>query len=721
MAKSFYISPTAQNSGLTSVCLGLVRALDEIGVRVGFFKPISHSNTSTPDSSIHFAKALSNISCPQAITLAQAQALISKGKKSQLLENIIQNFYIAKQNYDLIIIEGVVPEVDEAYTQQLNADIANSLDSEIILLTPITVADNTLNEEALTTHLELAFGSFSTTQKNIIGCILNKVGSSVNLEKSDDLIHITKTSNTSNALNSYSPTDYSKLKPFSDGLKLIGQIPLTPSLQFPRVIDIAMALDLSTQNSFNNNELLKERRVASISICARRVENLVSELKPGTLLITPGDRNDILLAACMATQNGTPLAGIILTGNFQPNPDIISLCRPALSAGLPIFSTKFDTFETAVKLSKLNDKVPLDDVERINNVVTAISENIDTRWLKKICTQEKASRLSPAAFRFQLSEQSRAANKTIILPEGNEPRTICAAAICHQRKLAKCILLGNSSDIIEIANAKGITLPHDLVIMNPDNIREHYVKPMTELRKHKKLSPQMALAMLEDNVVLGTMMLALNEVDGLVSGAIHTTANTVRPAFQLIKTQDNTNIVSSVFFMCLPEQVLVYGDCAINPDPNAEQLAEIAIQSADSATAFGINPKVAMISYSTGESGEGADVEKVREATRIAQAKRPDLIIDGPLQYDAAAVESVGKKKAPDSKVAGKATVFIFPDLNTGNTTYKAVQRSANVISIGPMLQGLKKPVNDLSRGALIEDIVFTVALTAVQASQKDK
>jgi phosphate acetyltransferase len=288
--------------------------------------------------------------------------------------------------------------------------------------------------------------------------------------------------------------------------------------------------------------------------------------------------------------------------------------------------------------------------------------------------------------------------------------------MCQNRGIAQCILLAKRDDVEAIAQARGIILPEGLEIIEPESIRERYIAPMVELRKGK-LTSQLAEAQLQDTVVLGTMMLALNEVDGLVSGAIHTTANTVRPAFQLIKTAPNSSLVSSVFFMLLPEQVVVYGDCAINPDPTAIELAEIAIQSADSAAAFGIEPRVAMISYSTGESGTGSDVDKVREATRIAQERRPDLMIDGPLQYDAAAIESVGLQKAPNSKVAGRATVFVFPDLNTGNTTYKAVQRSANVVSVGPMLQGLNKPVNDLSRGALVEDIVYTIALTAIQAA----
>ncbi|MBF2947328.1 phosphate acetyltransferase, partial [Pseudomonas aeruginosa] len=291
-----------------------------------------------------------------------------------------------------------------------------------------------------------------------------------------------------------------------------------------------------------------------------------------------------------------------------------------------------------------------------------------------------------------------------------------AAAICQARGIARCVLLAKPDEVQAVAQAQGIVLPEGLEIIDPDLVRQRYVEPMVELRKGKGLNAPMAEQQLEDSVVLATMMLALDEVDGLVSGAIHTTASTIRPALQLIKTAPGYNLVSSVFFMLLPDQVLVYGDCAVNPDPSASDLAEIAVQSAASAQAFGIPARVAMISYSTGDSGSGVDVDKVREATRLAREQRPDLLIDGPLQYDAAAIASVGRQKAPNSPVAGQATVFIFPDLNTGNTTYKAVQRSADCVSVGPMLQGLRKPVNDLSRGALVEDIVYTIALTAIQA-----
>jgi phosphate acetyltransferase len=334
---------------------------------------------------------------------------------------------------------------------------------------------------------------------------------------------------------------------------------------------------------------------------------------------------------------------------------------------------------------------------------------------------QKSRRLSPPAFRYQLTEFARKAGKRIVLPEGDEPRTVKAAAICAERGIAECVLLGNPEEIRRVAEQQGVTLGAGVTIINSDEVRENYVARLVELRGAKGMTEVVAREKLQDSVFLGTMMLENDEVDGLVSGAVHTTANTIVPPFQIIKTAPDASIVSSVFFMLLPDQVLVYGDCAINPDPTAEQLAEIAIQSADSAAAFGIDPRVAMISYSTGESGKGADVDKVREATKIAQEKRPDLVIDGPLQYDAAIMENVAASKAPNSPVAGKATVFVFPDLNTGNTTYKAVQRSADLVSIGPMLQGMRKPVNDLSRGALVDDIVYTVALTAIQADQADQ
>lgn len=354
----------------------------------------------------------------------------------------------------------------------------------------------------------------------------------------------------------------------------------------------------------------------------------------------------------------------------------------------------------------------------LEEAINYIASSVDAEQIKVLAKEESKSCQTPAVFRYNMIEKARKANKRIVLPEGDEPRTIQAAAICHEKGIAHCVLLGEPSKIKEVAQSQGISLAEGFEIISPATIKQNYIAPMVELRKSKGLTPEQASEQLEDSVILGTMMLAQGDVDGLVSGAVHTTADTVRPALQLIKTRPNESLVSSVFFMLMPDDVAVFGDCAINPNPNSEQLADIAIQSTDSAKAFGIDPHVAMISYSTGKSGTGEAVEKVTTATDLVKNKRPDILVDGPLQYDAATVPAVAKQKAPQSKVAGRANVIIVPDLNTGNTTYKAVQRTGNLTCVGPMLQGLRKPVNDLSRGALVEDIVYTIALTAIQATQ---
>jgi phosphate acetyltransferase len=328
------------------------------------------------------------------------------------------------------------------------------------------------------------------------------------------------------------------------------------------------------------------------------------------------------------------------------------------------------------------------------------------------------TRLSPPAFRRRLTTAAREADRRIVLPEGSEPRTLRAAVRCQERGIARCVLLAPPEEVATVARGLGLELPAGIEVIDPRDYDDRYVDAIVAARRHKGVTADIARDQLSDPIVLGMTMLHLDEVDGLVAGAVHTTAATVRPALQLLGTAPGAQLVSSIFFMCLPDEVVIYGDCAVNPDPTADQLADIALQSAASARAFGIDPRVAMISFSTGTSGSGTDVEKVTEATRIAREREPSLAIDGPLQYDAAAIGSVGRSKAPGSPVAGRANVFVFPDLNTGNTTYKAVQRSADVVSIGPMLQGLAKPVNDLSRGALVEDIVYTIALTAIQAGQ---
>jgi phosphate acetyltransferase len=681
--KAFFFAPTRPAVGLTSVALGAVRALQRTGIKVGFCKPIAQDYLPT-DQSLHFAREVCRIRVPDSIPLEKAEQLLAESQAGDLMEEVVRVFAQAAAGADLVVVEGLALHAGNPYAAQLNIELARNLEAAVVLVsslqnsTPKEVAD----------QMELLLPSFG---KSVVGYILNHAPP---------------------AEQSYTSKLRSRKKLLDSRLNQLGVIPLNPGLAAPRVCDVARHLGASV---LNQGEMYS-RRVQKTFIAARSVPNLISLFTPGALVITSGDRDDVIMAASLAYLSGVPLAGLLLTWNSQPEEPIRHLCRLALTSSLPVLMVETDTYTTVGNLNQMDSKVPLDDLERFELMLEYVADKLEiTPLIARTCQLEER-RMTPPAFRYELVRRARAAHKRIVLPEGDEPRTVKAAAICHEKGIAQCILLAKPDSVHAVAEAQGIRIPRNLQITDPATVRERYIEPMVELRRHKGLTVGLAEQELEDNVVLGTMMLALDEVDGLVCGAIHTTASTVRPALQLIKTAPGVRLVSSVFFMLMPEQVLVYGDCAINPDPTAEELADIAIQSADSAWAFGITPRVAMISYSTGTSGEGADVQKVALATKIAREKRPDLLIDGPLQYDAASVESVGRQKAPNSPVAGRATVFIFPDLNTGNTTYKAVQRSAGVLSIGPMLQGLRKPVNDVSRGALVDDIVYTIALTAIQA-----
>ncbi|SFP43143.1 phosphate acetyltransferase [Ectopseudomonas composti] len=691
---TFFIAPTGFGVGLTSISLGLVGALERSGLKVGFFKPIAqpHAGDLGPERSSELVARTHGLNSPKPLPLSHVERMLGDGQLDELLEEIISLYQQAAVDKDVVIVEGMVPTRHASYAARVNLHLAKSLDADVILVS--APEDENLTE--LCDRIEIQAQQFGGPKDaKVLGVILNKV-------RSDDGITAF-----TERLQELSPL----LK--SNDFRLLGCIPWLDELNAPRTKDVAELLGARILNAGD----YEQRRMMKIVLCARAVANSVQLLKPGTLVVTPGDRDDIILSACLAAMNGVPLAGLLLCSDFAPDPRIMELCQGALASGLPVMTVATGSYDTATHLNRLNKEIPLDDRERAEKVSDFVAGHIDHDWLSARCGTPRELRLSPPAFRYQLVQRAKAAGKRIVLPEGAEPRTVQAAAICQARGIARCVLLAKPDEVQSVARAQGIELPDGLEILDPDLIRGRYIEPMVELRKGKGLNAPMAEAQLEDTVVLGTMMLALDEVDGLVSGAIHTTANTIRPALQLIKTAPGYNLVSSVFFMLLPDQVLVYGDCAVNPDPNAEQLAEIALQSAKSAQAFGIPPRVAMISYSTGDSGSGEEVEKVRAATRLAREKRPDLLLDGPLQYDAAAIESVGRQKAPNSPVAGRATVFVFPDLNTGNTTYKAVQRSADCISVGPMLQGLRKPVNDLSRGALVDDIVFTIALTAIQAA----
>ena len=694
MKHAFFLAPAGRSQGLTTVALGVVEALDRRGVRVAFYKPINENPEEhpEPERSTHFLRSITTLAPADPLPLAQVAKLVSDGRLEEVLEQVIGDYQNSTQGADMVVVEGLAPSPDDSYRGNLNQELVKALNGEVILVA--AMGDKSVAQ--LDHQVEYAANTYGGIDK-IVGLIVNRYPQNEIVEDvAADYLHRSRLLRRAN-------------------FHLVGAIPHNEALTFCRSVDVQRHLGAMVLNAGE----MQTRRVKSISMLARTVPNLLHYLTPGAMLATPADRSDVIIAVAMASMSRVPLAGVILTGDTEMDQRIVEFCRPAADVGLPVFRVTNNSYETATKLYQLSPEVPVDDLERMRSAMEHVAQRIDVDWLVSRSKTELGFRMSPAAFLHQLTEKARLAQKRIVLPEGAEPRTIRAAAICAQRRIARCVLLGDPREIEAVAKSQDLDLPTDVEVLNPVDARPRYIQPLFELRKEKGLSLEMAKSQLEDNVVLGTMMLAEGEVDGLVSGAIHSTANTIRPALQIIKTQPNSKMVSSIFFMCLPDQVLVYGDCAVIPDPDAETLADIAIQSADSAAAFGIPPRVAMISYSTGESGSGADVEKVRAATKLAKRRRPDLLIDGPLQYDAAFMPDVAKTKAPDSPVAGRATVFIFPDLNTGNTTYKAVQRSANVVSIGPMLQGLKRPVNDLSRGALVDDIVYTIALTAVQATQK--
>lgn len=711
MSRTIMLIPTDINIGLTSVSLGIICLMKQKRIRLTVFKPIAQPRSSGKDQTTEILRSYSNVQITEPLKMSYVESLLANDQKDIFLEEIVARYHDNTQQAEVILIEGLMPTRKHPFAQSLNYDIAKTLDADVIFVTAL--GNNT--PEQFKERIKLARVEFGSVQnKNIIGVIINKLNAPV--DKHDrtypNLSEIFDESTKATIIKIDSKTLAN-----NSPLPILGCIPWNFDLITTRSIDIANHLNAS----IINEGALQTRRVKSVIFCARSVSNMVELFRPGSLLVISSDRPDIIISACLAAMNGVEIGALLLMGGYPMAKPILSLCYRAFETGLPVLMVDTNTWQTLLNLQSFNLEVHTDDHERIKKIKNYVALHINQQWIDSLTADsERPKRLSPPAFRYQLTELARKANKRIVLPEGNEPRTVKAAAICAERGIATCILLGEPDEIKQVAAAQSVELGTRIKIVAPKSVRKNYVERLIELRKNKGMTEIVAREQLEDNVVLGTMMLERNEVDGLVSGAVHTTANTIRPPLQIIKTAPGSSIVSSIFFMLLPEQVLVYGDCAINPDPTAEQLSEIAIQSAESAKAFGIEPRVAMISYSTGNSGSGSAVDKVREATCLAQAKRPDLVIDGPLQYDAAIMADVAEAKAPNSQVAGQATVFIFPDLNTGNTTYKAVQRSANLVSIGPMLQGMRKPVNDLSRGALVNDIIYTIALTAIQATQNN-
>jgi phosphate acetyltransferase len=491
-------------------------------------------------------------------------------------------------------------------------------------------------------------------------------------------------------------------------------LPNEPSLDKPTLREIASALE-ATQLAGDEAGLASD--VQSFIVAAMQLPHFLEHLRAGSLVITPGDRADILVGglASLASRTLPNIAGFVLTGALTPSPQVMKLVNGLPT--VPILAVETDTFETATKAAAVPAVLRPENERKIASALGLFETHVDLHELEARIAAPRQAKLTPLMFEYELLRRARSQPRRIVLPEGTEPRILRAVDVLRRRRVVEVILLGADREIRQTAGSLGINLD-EVEILDPtdSSLLAEFARTYFEMRKHKGITEEAALDRMKDVSYFGTMMVAQGLADGMVSGSIHTTAHTIRPAFEFIKTKPGTGIVSSVFFMCLPDRVLVYGDCAINPDPTAAQLAEIAISSAATAAEFGIEPRVALLSYSTGESGTGAEVDKVREATLLARRLRPDLKIEGPIQYDAAVDPDVAKTKLASSDVAGRATVLVFPDLNSGNNAYKAVQRSSGAIAIGPVLQGLRKPVNDLSRGCTVPDIVNTVAITAIQA-----
>ncbi len=496
----------------------------------------------------------------------------------------------------------------------------------------------------------------------------------------------------------------------------LGVLPEEPILSAPELGQLAEAVDGVL---LSGDEALLARETRALIVGAMTVPNLLERLQDDAVIITPGDRADALLALVTAhVSEGFPsLSGIVLTGGIRPE-DVVLRLLEGLGTALPIILAPYGTIETATRCAATRGRLTGDNQLKVDTALNLFERHVDTEALARVLDVARTDVVTPLMFEYDLLQQARAADRHIVLPEGNDDRILRAASTLLTRGVVRLTLLGDEAAIRTRAGELGVDVASAQVISPGDpRFVEPFAKRYLELRRHKGVTPDAAHDAVQDVSCFGTLMVLEGMADGMVSGAAHTTAHTITPALQLIRTAPGVSLVSSVFFMCLADRVLVYGDCAINPDPTAEQLAEIAISSAATARQFSIEPRVAMLSWSTGASGHGQDVEKVREATRRVRERCPELVVDGPMQYDAAVDPGVGRAKAPGSDVAGHATVLVFPDLNTGNNTYKAVQRSANAVAVGPVLQGLRQPVNDLSRGATVKDIVNTVAITAVQSA----
>jgi len=696
MSKNLYLTTTGPAAGKSAIALGLMSSLLRGFRRVGYFRPIGRSDVQAdiPDPN---AKLISSVFCldcnPQAMVgmqAPQAMEMITKGRQSEMMEEILSAYKSFEKDWDFVVIEGTNYQGSStAFEFEINAEVARNLGAPVLLL----VSGRNHSAMEIYENACLSKEEFEEQGCDLLGVIVNRVDRA----------------NFKETLEFLSKNLPERHVPFA------GAIPEDLILAKPRMDEIAAALGAEVLYG----EKYLDNLVDNFRIASMQLPHLLDRLGPGALVIASGDRVDILLGliASQMSNRMPKMAGMLLSSGLRPSETIDRLIKGMRGIQLPVLAVKTGTYQTSIDVSRVTASITPQSYRKIETAQMLFEENVNLDVILAGVTSKREARITPNLFLYNLQEKARSDKKHIVLPEGAEERIIRAAQILLRRKIVDLTLLGNEEEIRNRAEKLMVDLDN-VEIVNPvtSPLLEDYAGEYMELRKHKGVSLDMAKETMHDPSYYGTMMVYKKDADGMVSGSINTTAHTIRPAFEFIKTEPGIKLVSSVFFMCLADRVLVYGDCAVNPNPTAEELAHIAVSSASTAAAFGVEPRVAMLSYATGESGTGTDVDMVKEATRLAREMRPDLPIEGPLQYDAAIDQSVARTKLPDSSVAGRATVFIFPDLNTGNNTYKAVQRSAGAIAVGPVLQGLRKPVNDLSRGCTVPDIVNTVVITAIQA-----